>query len=119
MMPVYPCPSLITCVITATSICISTNVPHEVHCCDIVPKHHRGLQGSGLRPGSHSRRGEPVSVSISIFPMSFGRMEERRTAYVTLGLLVVIVVLGRDSLRSGVCELATSAEGRWRGSKAR
>lgn len=38
---------------------------------------------------------------------------------VTLGLLVVIVVLGRDSLRSGVCELATSAEGRWRGSKAR
>ena len=44
----------------------------------------------------------------------FRLVEERRATYVTLGLLVVIEVLLRDSRGSGVRELATGTEVRWR-----
>lgn len=60
MMRVYPYPPLITLVIKATSICIATNIPYDVHSgsqAGASPK----VAGGSLKPSSHNRRrGEPV-----------------------------------------------------------
>ena len=109
MIPVYPYPSTVTFVVNATFICVFTNIPYDVTVAtsglSIIEGCKVGLQAAAVGSLCYFHQ----YISHLIRPL-----EQGRATYITLGLLVVIVVLRRDSRRRGVCKFATSTKGRRR-----